>query len=81
GERGDYDGWTLHGDMVYSVRHDGPELVRRPLGGDRVESLVPLRYALIDPGIAVSPDGRHLLWTAVEDIGSDLKLLEDFDGL
>ena len=79
-ERGDRDRWTLFGDTVYYFRPEGPDLVRRRLGSDRVESLAPVKHFILDPGVCVSPDGRYLLWTAVEDVGRDLKLLEGFTG-
>ena len=55
--------------------------MRRRLGSDRVESLAPVKLTVYDPEVCVSPDGRYLLWTAIEDFGSDLKLLEGFTGL
>lgn len=81
GGRGGRDRWALFGGTVYYFRPEGPDLVRRRLGSDRVESLASVKHSLVDPGVCVSPDGRYLLWTAVEDFGRDLKLLENFTGL
>ncbi len=84
GQRGGLDSWALAGDDLYHFRLDGPggpDLVRRRLGSDEVESLVLVKYTVVDPEVNVSPDGRYLLWTSVDHYGSDLKLLEGFTGL
>jgi len=30
------------------------------------------------PGLAVSPDGRHLIWSQLDQVGSDIMLMENF---
>ena len=79
--KGDRERWALVGETVYYFRPGVPDLVRRRLSGGPVESLVPVNHSVLDPGVCVSPDGRYLLWTAVENSGRDLKLLEGFSGL
>ena len=43
--------------------------------GERLLARIP---KLIQPGLAVSPDGRSVLYTQMDQFGSDLNIVEDF---
>ncbi len=75
--------WTVGGGGIYFLPQDAaqPRTIRfLPFAGGRAAPVAAIEKALVGgpPAMAVSPDGRWLLYTQVDRRDADLALVENF---
>ena len=76
----DWGNWALTGDGIYFIRREegGPTIRFYSFLTGRSSALATLADVPEHPSLAVSPDGRTLLYTHVDRNESDVLLVEDF---
>src|SRR6185369_12517704 len=74
--------WAVVDDGIYFADQDSlgthPGIFFRDFSSSKVRQLASLDkpLAVIDSAFAVSPDRRHILYTQVDQSGSDIMMLE-----
>ena len=73
--------WTVAEDGIYFFKEpdekDNSDLCFYDFESGKIETVTTITRRVWRP-IAVSPDGRQLFWSQVDDEGSDLMLVENF---
>lgn len=75
--------WAVAPQGIYfatAEEPDHPLLEFYPFATGKITTITTLNKRLHDtlPGLAVSQDGRWLLWSQLDEVGSDIMLLENF---
>ncbi|UCE04013.1 MAG: PD40 domain-containing protein [Candidatus Latescibacterota bacterium] len=78
-EQGDWGNWSLFRDGIVLVRRDneGPQLVQYDFNTRQIEPIARVPN-IAAPSLAVSPDGRSILYARVENSVGDLMLVDGF---
>jgi hypothetical protein len=75
--------WAAVEQGIFFITAENPD---RPLieffsfASRKVSVVLPLEKRLPDTisGLSVSPDGRRLIWTQLDEVSSDINLIENF---
>jgi Tol biopolymer transport system component/DNA-binding winged helix-turn-helix (wHTH) protein len=78
--RGDWGNWSVFESGIVLVRYDkeGPEIVLYDFASGGIESVTRIPN-IAAPSLAVSPDGRSILYARVEKSVGDLMLVDGFE--
>ena len=76
----DWGNWAIGTEGVYYVQRkdEGPELVVYRFEDGSTQSIMPLPYLPKHAGLAVSEDGRTVLYTQIDRIDADLMISDGF---
>ena len=74
----DWSNWTVHDEGIYFIdrRSGGPAVAYLDLESRTIETIAPLPN-IASPSLAVSPDGKTILYARIERVNSDLMLAEE----
>ncbi|HEY6120811.1 MAG TPA: protein kinase [Pyrinomonadaceae bacterium] len=77
-----YGDWAVGNDGIYFINEhgkDGMAIDFFDFAGRKVRQVASLgKVHILETGIAVSPDGRQILYTQIDGGGADIKLVENF---